>query len=72
MRTIRKPPLLQEIARVEDEIRIERAGDVIDFKHLADLRRRHTELVAWARTNGWGTTPDDTTPAPAAPMRQTA
>jgi hypothetical protein len=68
-----KPPLIAEIERLDGEIsRAMRARPLTDFRLLGALKRRRNELVAWARTNGWSTTPDDNTPAPGAPAERIA
>jgi hypothetical protein len=54
MRAPVNPPLIEEIARVQRLLDIERGQDVLDFGEILSLRLRLRELVAAART-GWGT-----------------
>ena len=64
--TVAKPPLIEEIERIAREIQVERDADSIDFPLLKALKFRHTELVTWARSNGWSTMPDDPERSPPA------
>lgn len=64
---IAKPPLIQEIERVQALYAGELAKAMPDFRAAGALRKRNIELLTHARANGWSTLPGDDRPPPTAP-----